>query len=122
MALTIAIPDAASWLLHPGMSMIQSAGHTRVCRIQELSEKKIKRSCYAQGDHVGDYQMLFDHDMDEHSRHDIDPTCRYNAIESVKKMRMTLNLKRLRFMRQIIIMRLKLMEKSQQRVIHYYHY
>ena len=65
--------------------MIQSAGHTRVCRIQELSEKKIKRSCYAQGDHVGDYQMLFDHDMDEHSRHDIDPTCRYNAIESVKK-------------------------------------
>ena len=50
-----------------------------------VKREEIKRSCYAQGDHVGDYQMLFDHDMDELSRHDIDPTCRYNAIESVKK-------------------------------------
>ena len=63
----------------------QSAGYTRICRIQELSEKKIHKSCYAQAHHVsGDYQMLFDHGMDEHSRHDIDPTCKYNAIESVK--------------------------------------
>ena len=28
--------------------------------------------------------MLFDHGMDEYSRHDIDPTCKYNAIESEK--------------------------------------
>ena len=64
--------------------MIQSADHARVYRIQELSKNKIHKSCYAQADHVSDYQMLFDHGMDEHSRHDIDPTCKYNAIESVK--------------------------------------
>ena len=59
----------------------QSAGYTRICRIQELSEKKIHKSCYAQAHHVSDYQMLFDHGMDEHSRHDIEPTCKYKQLK-----------------------------------------
>ena len=59
--------------------------------------------------------------MDEYSRHDIDPTCKCNAIESVKNED-DVKPKRIKFMREIIIMRLKFMKRSQQIVIHYCHY
>ena len=78
MALTIAIPDA-SWDVNDTI-----CGPHKSLQKKELSEKKIQKSCYAQAHHVSDYQILFDHGMDEHSRHDIDPTYKYNAIESVK--------------------------------------